>query len=620
MVTLTGRRGLPRIDILFHYLAKETSLAEIASEMAAALEAALTDFELLSERGLHITPDMPAYEMVYTWTEADIQGKARFIFVTRGSQSFAIRALSTREDYDRNRETIDQIMLSFRLEEPRPFGISRLQALTLYDTGPITLDPALSRDASSHAYIVQLFSGLVAFDKDLNLIPDIAQDWELSPEGTTYTFYLRPGVSFHDGRPVTAWDFKYSWERACHPETGSQTAADFLGDIVGVSDVIAGRAREISGVEVVNDYTLKVTIDAPKTYFLAKLSYPVAFVVDRHNVTAGEEWWRHPNGTGPFQLMEWQEDQLIILKRNDHYHREPAKVQYVIFRLWGGVPIWMYETDEIDVASVSIIDIERVRDETNPLHQDLVITPMLSVEFIGFNVTKPPFDDASIRRAFAMAVDRDRLIETVLKDMVEPAQGLLPPGLPGHNPEVRGIDYDPTQARELIAAKYGDISNFPPITLTAAGYGTAPSPVIVALIQGWRENLGVEVQVKQIDPEKWAYVIKEEKDELVDFGWIADYPDPHTFLDLLFHSQSQANDMEYSNPELDALLEQARIEQDTQRRWELYREAEQLLIDDAACIPLWFGKSHLLVKPYVKGWVLTPQGLPLLSLVSLEPH
>ena len=163
--------------------------------------------------------------------------------------------------------------------------------LRLWDTGPVTLDPAISGDMSSHYYVMQIFSGLVRLDHDLNVVPDIAENWEISSDNKTYTFHLNQGVKFHNGRDVKADDFKYSWERACDPDTGSGTAATYLGDIVGAKDMLAGETGEISGIEVTDDYTLKVTIDAPKAYFLSKLAYPTAFVVDRDSVESGEDWW-----------------------------------------------------------------------------------------------------------------------------------------------------------------------------------------------------------------------------------------------------------------------------------------------------------------------------------------
>ncbi len=161
--------------------------------------------------------------------------------------------------------------------------------LNLWDSGPLTLDPAISSEMSSHIYVMQIFSGLVKFDTQLKPVPDIAESWNISDDGKTYTFKLRKDAKFHDGRPVTAADIKYSLERACNPDTNSQTASTYLGDIVGVQDVLAGKTRDLAGVKVIDDYTLEITIDAPKAYFLSKMAYPTAFVVDKKNVESGTE-------------------------------------------------------------------------------------------------------------------------------------------------------------------------------------------------------------------------------------------------------------------------------------------------------------------------------------------
>ncbi len=171
--------------------------------------------------------------------------------------------------------------------ESAPIPSAEDNILYLYGTDPLTLDPAVSGEVTSHEYIMQLFSGLVRLDDNLEPAPDIAREWQISNDGRTYTFYLEHDVRFHDGREVRAEDFKYSWQRACDPDTRSQTAATYLGDIIGVKDVLAGENKEISGVRVIDDYTLQVTIDAPKSYFLSKLTYPTAFVVDRADVESG---------------------------------------------------------------------------------------------------------------------------------------------------------------------------------------------------------------------------------------------------------------------------------------------------------------------------------------------
>ena len=468
--------------------------------------------------------------------------------------------------------------------------------LNLYGTAPSTIDPALARGDDSIPYIVEIFGGLVYFDPDLNLLPDIAESWDKSSDSRIYTFHLRQGVKFHDGKEVKASDFKYSFERACDPATRSQTAETYLGDIVGVKEKLRSETNDISGIKVTDDYTLEITIDAPKEYFLSKLSYPVAFVVDKTNVESGKNWWQKPNGTGPFKVKEWQDGKLIKLERNDQYYLEPAKINKIVYRLWGGVPMMMYEVDEIDTTNVNLTDIARVLDPSNPLNKELYITPGFSLSYIGFNSTKPPFDDAKVRQAFSHALDKDKIVELVLKNTVRKADGILPPGMPGYNETVKGLSFNPVLARQLISeSKYGNVSNLPPIRLTTAGLGTV-SPIEAALVDMWRDNMGVEVTVRQLEPDRYYYVLLEEKDELFTSGWGADYPDPQNFLDILFHSGTEDNLGEYHNPEVDAILEKARVEQNYATRMNLYQQAEQLIVDNAACLQLFFDIDYTLIK------------------------
>jgi len=490
---------------------------------------------------------------------------------------------------------------------------------TLWGLGPITLDPAISADMPSHTYVMQVFSGLVKLDSALNIVPDIAERWERSSDGEMYTFHLRQGVKFHDGREVKAADFKYSWERACDPATGSGTAATYLGDIVGASDMLAGEAGDLSGVVVIDDYTLQVTIDAPKAYFLNKLAYPTAFVVDRDNVESGQNWWREPNGTGPFELKEWTPGEQLVLERSQVYYGGLAKSEQVVFRFLAFSPMALYETGWIDVAPVSVSYIDQVSDETNPLHQELAVTPELSLYYIGFNTAQPPFDDINVRRAFCHAVDKSHITEVILRDMISVADGILPPGMPGYNGTLEGLGYDVEQAKELIAAsEYGDVSNLPPITLTVEGYGNSIPAYLGAIIQEWQENLGVQVSVRQIETENFLYNLVQEKDEMFILGWVADYPDPHNFLDILFHTGSENNAFEYSNPTLDALLDQAAVEQESAVRLAMYQQAEQIVVDDAPCLPLFHGANYIVVKPYVRDYELGPLSIPDLSKVYID--
>ncbi|MFC1860943.1 peptide ABC transporter substrate-binding protein [Chloroflexota bacterium] len=500
-----------------------------------------------------------------------------------------------------------------------PAILSKENSLSLYGIDPLTLDPAVSSEMTSLDYIIQLFSGLVRLDDNLEPESDIADRWEISDDGKTYTFYLRKEAKFHNGKEVKADDFKYSWERACNPGIRSMTASTYLGDIVGVKEMLAGINKELSGVRVIDDYILSVTTDAPKSYFLAKLSYPTAFVVDRENVKSGKDWWRTPNGTGPFKFRQWNESELFVLEKNELYHGEKASIDYVIFRLWGGRPMNMYETGEIDINQVYIDYIDKVIDKAGPLHKELVIFPELSLSYIGFNCSKPPFDDVNIRRAFSHAIDKNKMVDLIYRDMKQRADGILPPGIPGFNENLSGLNYDVDKAKKLIKESgYGDVSELPPITITTQGRGGYISPDLEAIIYQWRQNMGVDVKVRQLEPERYFYYLKQEKDELFDMGWIADYPHPQDFLEILFHSEAENNYGEYVNLEVDNLLERAGVESDSELSLALYRRAEQLLVEDAACLPLWFGKNYVLRKPHVKGYNLNALGIATLNKVSIE--
>jgi oligopeptide transport system substrate-binding protein len=280
----------------------------------------------------------------------------------------------------------------------------------------------------------------------------------------------------------------------------------------------------------------------------------------------------------------------------------------------------MYEENKIDVTDVSLGDIERVLDPSNPLNKELSIIPGFSLYYIGFNSAKPPFDDTKIRQAFSYAIDKDKIVELALKGIVKKAEGILPPGMPGYNKDIQGLDFNVEQAKRLISeSNYGNVSNLPPITLTSAGMGTV-SNIEAALVDMWQHNLGVNVEVRQLLPDRYFPDIMNEKDEMFTYNWGADYPDPQNFLDILFYSGTNNNVGEYSNPAVDSLLEKARVEQDPNVRMSFYQQAGQIMVDDAACLPLFFNVDYTLVKPYVKNLPLTPLWIPKLRYVSIEPH
>jgi len=466
---------------------------------------------------------------------------------------------------------------------------------------------------------VHLFSGLVTLDQDLEVVPDLAARWDLSEDGRTYTFHLRPDATFQDGRALTAEDAAYSIERACSPETGSPVAGSYLDDIVGATARTRGEAEFVTGVVVVDDHTLRITVDAPKAYFLAKLTYPVAFVVDRQQIEAdGAGWVRQPNGSGPFVLASMSRE-LIALEANERYYGVAPSVRRVEYVLSGGQPLAMYENDELDIAQVSPAEIERVTDPENPLSRELVTGSEPSVQYLGFNVAMPPFDDRAVRQAFAHAIDRAKIADLVLRGTATEAKGILPPAMPDFDPTLEGLAYDPERARALLASsRYGAEGAMPPIVLTVSGTSGYLSSIDRAILSMLEENLGIEATVEQVE---WGYFLRDLNERRYPFfsaGWIGDYPDSQNFLDLLFHSGSSQNHTGYSNPEVDGLLEQARVETDPERRTALYREAERLIVADAPWVPLTHGAVYMLVKPHVRGYRATGAISPWLHHVALE--
>lgn len=494
-------------------------------------------------------------------------------------------------------------------QSPAPTSASD-DTLRLFGGDPDTLDPALVEDSVSAEYVAEIFSGLVGLNDKLELVPDLAERWELSPDGRTYTFALRSEARFHSGRPVTAADVKYSLERACDPQTGSAVAAVYLGDIVGAPAMLAGQAEEISGVRVLDDRQLQITIDAPKAYFLAKLTYSTGFVVNRENAES-RDWPRRPDGTGPFKLQEWTKEQ-IVLERNDAYYGGVPLLKQVVFALQGGSPMNMYENGELDVVYAGTGDIERVLDPENPLHGELTVVPQLDIQYLAFDVNQEPFDDVKVRQAFSLAIDRDKIATVLWKGTVLPAEGVVPPGMPGYTRDPL-VEFDPQRARQLLAeSRWKTAEALPPVTLYISGDSGELPASIEAIVAMYRDNLGVEVQVVQ-DPE-----LLEGRPPFFSMGWIADYPDPEDFLDILFHSGSALNYTHYSNLAVDRLLEAARVERDNQRRIELYKQAEQAIVTDAPWLPLWHSVDYVLTKPYVKGATFAGAIYPWLRTVYIE--
>ena len=497
--------------------------------------------------------------------------------------------------------------------------------LTRLWADPPTLDPHLTGDTTSAGVVVEIFSGLVALNTDLELVPDIAESWDISGMGEVYTFRIRDDVTFHNGRKVTAADFKWSLERAASPKLASHLADTYLNDIVGASEYIAGEADSIKGITVIDDKTLQITVDAPKAYFLAKLTYPTAYVLDRETVEGGgRNWWvTDPVGTGPFKMSEYSIGERITLERFGGYYRDPQpQLDTIQLNLAGGQAMAMYENVEIDVTGVGLFDLERVQDPNEPLNKELTVAPPgFSVSYIGMNVAQPPFDDVNFRRALNHAIDKELIAKEVLAELVKPAYSILPPGFPGYTPDIKGLTFDPDKAREYLeASKYSDVESRPRIVVTVPGTGGTIGLDLEVIIEMWKQELGVEVEIQQVE---WATYLEDLDNRkfqaYAGLGWSADYPDPQDFLDILFHGDSGMNHGNYANNEVDSLLEDARVIQDPIKRVGIYQKAEQMIVDDAAWVPTWFtGEQYALVKPHVIGYRLTPMIVPKLQEVHLD--
>ncbi|MBM4414766.1 MAG: peptide ABC transporter substrate-binding protein [Chloroflexi bacterium] len=484
---------------------------------------------------------------------------------------------------------------------------------------PITLDPALAGDAGSAEYIVELFGGLMTLDQNLNVAPDLAASFEVSPDGLVYTFKLRDNAVFHNGRAIEANDVKCSMERATERRLASSTAAAYLNDIVGAREKMAGSAQSVRGVEVVDRKTVRITIDAPKPYFLAKLTYPTAFVIDCQQAESNpRNWTLKPNGTGPYKMREWRLGERIVLEAHAGYHLGAPKVSQVLYQISGGSALTRFENNELDVANISVNDIERVRDRNNALNKLYIEASSLSISYLAFNTKVPPFDDVNVRRAFGLAIDRQRIADVTFNKMISPATGILMPQLPGYTADDKTLKFDPEEAKRALAASKYAGRVLPAVTLTEIGAGAEGAIDTQAFIEQWRQVLGVQVQIKQSDAATFFADVDAGRLQLFNSGWILDYPDPENVLDLKFHSRSALNDLGYANPTLDGLLERARTEREAPVRLRLYQDAEREVLKDAAWIPLYFARQHVVVKAAVKGWTEPPMVIPRLRFVSIE--
>ena len=396
-----------------------------------------------------------------------------------------------------------------------------------------------------------------------------------------------------------------------NPALDSPVARTYLGDIMGADEITKGLAENLEGIRVLDPRTLEVTLKAPVPYFLGKLTYPTSYVVDRNNAEAGSNWTDTPNGTGAFKLKTWLKGEILILERNDDWYGGTPDLAHSVYRIFAGRPMQMYEKGEIDLTRVYGWNIDRVLDSDNTYNSHLLEGTRLCTSYLGFNITIPPFHDQKVRQALALALEVDKEIEVTLRGLNKRAAGFVPPDMPGHSEQLQPSEFDPRAARSLLEeSSYGGAENLPPIRSFASDD---------AIHWAWKEHLGLEIEAVSVyENSDWLERLDDNEFGVFTSGWCADYPDPQNFLDLLFHSNSPQNEFNYSNDEVDALLSQAAVETNTRRRIRLYQQVEEMVLEDWVAVPLWHDRQFLLAQPYVKGFEVTPIGVPQLQNIRIE--
>jgi oligopeptide transport system substrate-binding protein len=493
-------------------------------------------------------------------------------------------------------------------------------ALRLDESDPISLDPAQAGEESSALIIEQLFSGLVELSPELDVVPDVARSWEVLEGGSKYLFHLRDDARWSDEVPVMAEDFEYAWKRVLDPATGS-LSAHLLYPVKGAQAFHRGRAgRENVGVRALDELTLAVELEEPTSYFLHLLAECTCYPVPRHLVEAqGEDWTEVGKivSNGPFRLEAWWPGESMVLARNTGYRgRFKGNVQQVELSLRRedlSARLERYEAGDLDILSLS--GAYSVRDLARQRHAgDYVLAPRLGTYYIGFNVGRPPFDDRRVRRAFALAIDRETLAEVVLRGYYSPATGgFIPPGVPGHSPGI-SLPYHPEGARKLLAeAGYPDGKGFPLVDfLQPAAWETGAK----YLQAQWRENLGVKIRSESLESATYFDELDRDPPPLFAVGWYADYPDPDSFL----RGSAIRRITRWRSEAYDRLLEKARRVLDQGERVRLYRQADKILVEEAAIVPVGHDRKHFIVKPWISKPPITGIGRWFWKDVFIEPH
>ncbi len=506
--------------------------------------------------------------------------------------------------------------------------------------GITTLDPAHMSYMGAIWVGAQLYNGLVEFDSALRVVPCLARSWSVDSTGRRWRFVVRTDVFFHEDRcfggvlrRLRAADVKFSFERICDARTRSPGLWVFWGKLEGVEEFHAATAQGkkppggLRGLWVVDDSTLEIHLQRPFAPFLELLTVPYCWIVPEEAVRFyGEEFFRHPVGTGPFRLQEWQPDVRLVLRRNERYFkrdRHGVQLPYlesVVVRFLRDpkIAFWEFQQGRLDMISgldpsivPTVLTAEgKLRHEF--ARYQLLTAPAYAVEYYGIMLdttteggrTSPLARSRLLRQALNYAIDRERIIRNVLHGLAEPAHhGILPPGFPGFSPQVVGYRYDPQKAQQLLAAAgFPKGKGLPPLVLQL---GANPRTLSVAeAVQQQLAEFGIRVELRQVNFPQHLAMVRQGQCMLWRTNWIADYPDPENFL-ALFYSPYRApwgpNTTRFHSPVLDSLYERALTERVTERRFELYRSMEHSVIGEAPWVFLYYPRLVRLLQPTVTG-------------------
>ncbi len=491
---------------------------------------------------------------------------------------------------------------------------------------PLDLNPVHVTDTSSARITSQIFENLVQVDANGEIEPCLAETWTVSENGRLYTFNLRKGVRFHktneggtqtanNGREVKAEDWVWTFNYIVSRDTNSERAY-FLDMIKGYEQFQNGITDHLAGVRAKDDYTLEIELDHAFAPFINILTYSTFVVLPREDVEKwGDVFNFHPVGTGPFKFEKWVQDDRVVLSKNDHYWRtdnEGNRLPYLDgleFRVVPDLAIQWTEFTQGNFDSIEQVDDPYYREAKEKYADSFYEKPEMGIYFYGMAMELEPFrDNKALRQAMNYAIDREALVDMVRDGRGIPAKGVIPPGMFGYNPDFEGYTYDPDKARKLLAdAGYPDGIK---ITLQCHTGGDIHRRIAEALQQQY-EKVGIDLEIRNIDPSALYGLIDQNSVSLFNLGWDIEYPDPDGFLYPAFHSKNHGllgNIVRFSNDDVDRLLEEARVETDTGNRRKLYQEVEKLIVEEAPWVFIYHYIADQVMQPYVKGYELSCYG------------